>query len=233
MQIVERSFRGVSALERKSTTHYRWLTIGLVLIVMMLPSVVLAGHTSGTVKGALSSQSNGACDVGYSSLCPSGDCVCDIFTGSISGSPIGKGQAQLWITIDNGAALSPDRRASHCSVSLASRPRAIPKPSTSPALRVIRQKAPPTPFRVGSVSTSPPQAEGHGALLQELLTFPLARVSSNIRGLLLESIPHTHDRWHDASSRTRGGSRTASDAHGQSAQFEHGGFHQSSSPGRR
>ena len=106
MQIVERSFRGVSALERKSTTHYRWLTIGLVLIVMMLPSVVLAGHTSGTVKGALSSQSNGACDVGYSSLCPSGDCVCDIFTGSISGSPIGKGQAQLWITIDNGAALS-------------------------------------------------------------------------------------------------------------------------------
>jgi hypothetical protein len=104
--MIERSLREVSIVGRKSTTHNRRLTIGLFLIAMMVPGPVLAGHTSGTVKGALSSQSNGACDVGYSSLCPSGDCVCDIFKGSISGTPIGRGQAQLWITVDNGAELS-------------------------------------------------------------------------------------------------------------------------------
>jgi len=86
--------------------HNRLLSVGFVLIVVLLPGIALAGHTSGTIKGTLSSQSDGACDVGYSSFCPSGDCVCDIFIGSISGNPIGKGPAELWITIDNGAALS-------------------------------------------------------------------------------------------------------------------------------
>jgi hypothetical protein len=106
MPIVESLFGRVSTLERKSMTHNRWLATGIVMLAMLLPGIAIAGHSSGTVKGALSSQSNGACDFGYSSYCPSGDCVCDIFVGTISGNPIGKGQAKLWITVDNGAALS-------------------------------------------------------------------------------------------------------------------------------
>jgi hypothetical protein len=106
MLMVDSSFGKVSELEEKSTAHRVSQMVGFLLLSMLIPSVALAGHTSGTVKGALSSQSNGACDVGYSSLCPSGDCVCDIFKGSISGTPIGRGQAQLWITVDNGAELS-------------------------------------------------------------------------------------------------------------------------------
>jgi hypothetical protein len=65
-----------------------------------------AGHTSGSVSGTLVSQTDGACDAGYSSFCPSGDCICDFFSGVISGNPIGKGSAKLWATVDEGAALS-------------------------------------------------------------------------------------------------------------------------------
>jgi hypothetical protein len=73
---------------------------------LICPAIALAGHTTGTIKGRLLSQNPGACEVGYSSFCPSGTCICDIFTGTISGNPIGKGTAELWLTIDEGAALS-------------------------------------------------------------------------------------------------------------------------------
>ncbi|MGA2409119.1 MAG: hypothetical protein ABSG46_01865 [Candidatus Binataceae bacterium] len=82
------------------------LSGGFVASFALLPGVALAGHTSGTVKGSLLSQSSGPCDVGYSSFCPSGNCVCDIFVGTISGNPVGKGTAELWATVDNGAAVS-------------------------------------------------------------------------------------------------------------------------------
>jgi hypothetical protein len=82
------------------------LSGGFVLLFALVPNIALAGHTSGTFKGSLLSQSSGACDVGYSSFCPSGNCVCDIFVGTISGNPIGKGPAELWATVDDGAALS-------------------------------------------------------------------------------------------------------------------------------
>lgn len=79
---------------------------GLVLLFALWPTLSIAGHTSGTVKGSLVSETSGACNDGYSALCPSGDCICDVFVGTISGNPIGKGTAELEATIDIGAALS-------------------------------------------------------------------------------------------------------------------------------
>ena len=78
----------------------------LALLVVLSPASAFAGHVSGTIKGGLTSQTSGACNVGYSTYCPSGNCYCDEFTGTISGNPIGKGTVILDATVDQGAALS-------------------------------------------------------------------------------------------------------------------------------
>jgi hypothetical protein len=79
---------------------------GFALLCALWPAWSFAGHTTGTLKGNLVSQTAGACNDGYSGLCPSGSCICDVFVGTISGKPIGKGTAELEATIDQGAALS-------------------------------------------------------------------------------------------------------------------------------
>lgn len=78
----------------------------VVLIALFSPVSAFAGRISGTIKGGLTSQTSGACNVGYSTYCPSGNCYCDEFTGTISGNPIGKGTVILDATVDQGAALS-------------------------------------------------------------------------------------------------------------------------------
>ena len=81
----------------------------VLLVLAFWPATALAGRTSGTVKGHLVSQTEGACNVGYSSYCSSGNCICDLFEGTISGNPIGKGSALLDVTVDQGAELSGGR----------------------------------------------------------------------------------------------------------------------------
>lgn len=76
------------------------------VIAWLWASPAIAGHISGTAKGDLISQFNGACNIGYSSFCPSGVCECDEFSGTISGTPIGKGSVVVAATIDLGAATS-------------------------------------------------------------------------------------------------------------------------------
>ena len=81
----------------------------LSLAIVLYPIATLAGSTSGTIKGHLTFQADGPCGAGYSAYCPSGSCLCYVFAGTISGSPIGNGQAQVQATIDYGAALSSGR----------------------------------------------------------------------------------------------------------------------------
>lgn len=66
-----------------------------------------AGHTAGVIKGRLVGISSGSCGVGYSAYCPSGACECDEFVGTIAGNPIGKGSADVLVTVDYGAEVSP------------------------------------------------------------------------------------------------------------------------------
>lgn len=82
------------------------------LIVVCAPLLLWASSVSakgiaGAIKGQLVSDTSGACDVGYSSYCPSGDCECARITGDVSGSGIGRGSVNLLMTIDHGAQVSP------------------------------------------------------------------------------------------------------------------------------
>ena len=64
------------------------------------------GAISGTATGQLIGRFAGACGIGYSGYCPSGNCLCDEFTGTVNAIPAGEGTAQGAATIDQGAAVS-------------------------------------------------------------------------------------------------------------------------------
>jgi hypothetical protein len=81
-----------------------WIvTVGAV-VILLLGATAHAGSFSGTISATLTSTTSGACD--ESSICPSGDCTCLVYDGSVSGS-VGKGTAEVDATEDNGLATIP------------------------------------------------------------------------------------------------------------------------------
>ncbi len=65
-----------------------------------------AKDIAGMIQAELVSDTQGACNVSYSSYCLSDNCECARFTGDFSGSQIGKGSVDLFVTIDRGAQVS-------------------------------------------------------------------------------------------------------------------------------
>ncbi len=77
------------------------------VLLLGLNSSVWARILGVSFKGALSSELTGACSslpADYDFYCPSGDCVCDTFVGTLSGGLVGTDKnAHLSLTVDNGA----------------------------------------------------------------------------------------------------------------------------------
>lgn len=80
----------------------------VVCAVLLWAGSANAGGIAGVIKGGLISDTSGACGVGYSSYCPSGECECAKFVGVVSGNQTGRGAVNLFMTVDRGAEVSPD-----------------------------------------------------------------------------------------------------------------------------
>ena len=76
------------------------------IFALLCAPQAFAGHIEGNATGTLTSQRLGACDVGYSTYCPSGNCICKTFSGTVVGTPVGRGSIVLSLTVDYGATLS-------------------------------------------------------------------------------------------------------------------------------
>ena len=73
-------------------------------VIVLLGVTAHAGSFSGAISTTLTSTTSGTCDV--NSICPSGDCTCLVYDGTVSGS-VGKGTAEVDATEDNGLATTP------------------------------------------------------------------------------------------------------------------------------
>jgi hypothetical protein len=81
-----------------------WIVTVAAVVILLLGATAQAGSFSGTISATLTSTTSGACD--ESLICPSGDCTCLVYDGSVSGS-VGKGTAEVDATEDNGLATIP------------------------------------------------------------------------------------------------------------------------------
>ncbi len=82
--------------------------IAAALAACVAASSAYAGsRTHGVISGNAVSNFAGPCDVGYSQFCPSGNCQCQEFTGTIKGNLIGTGSTTIFVTIDYGAGTGP------------------------------------------------------------------------------------------------------------------------------
>jgi hypothetical protein len=88
---------------KRITKHiYQLVAAGLIIGMV---GTAHAAKVNGTVSGSLVNRYAGPCDADYG-YCASGDCFCDVFQGSVNGKPIGRGNAELDLTVDNGATLN-------------------------------------------------------------------------------------------------------------------------------
>ena len=87
--------------------------IGLVAALALLLSFAADAHAQ-TVSVTFSTEAAGTCAVGYADKCPSGNCECQVYTGKVSGGPVGRGTATLSITLDDGYAIPSSPTGGFC-----------------------------------------------------------------------------------------------------------------------
>jgi len=87
--------------------------ISFVGAIALLLSIAADAHAQ-IVTVIFSNSTTSACTVGYATNCPSGNCSCQVYTGSVSGAAVGKGAATLSITLDNGNAVPPSPTGGFC-----------------------------------------------------------------------------------------------------------------------
>ncbi len=73
-------------------------------------------HIAGVIRGTLAAESSGPCVTFEGSYCPSGNCQCEEFAGRGSGSPQFRGPADVFVTIDYGAEVSPGCYALYATI---------------------------------------------------------------------------------------------------------------------
>jgi len=100
------------------------------LAVLTVASISLAAgnqtnHVSGLIKGSPSASSSAACSsnpADYDSKCPSGNCSCTQFAGSVNGKLVGKGISATNITFDNGDRVAEANSTNGCTPIFATTP---------------------------------------------------------------------------------------------------------------
>src|SRR5579862_4157895 len=63
---------------------------------------IAATANAQTISVTFSTLNSGACAVGFADNCPSGTCVCQVYTGTVAGGTVGKGTATFSMTLDDG-----------------------------------------------------------------------------------------------------------------------------------
>ena len=79
----------------------------IVAMLMAIGTSAFARVTAVAARTTFVAETPGRCSMNssdYDFLCPSGTCVCDTYSGTVSGALLGRGTINISITVDTGAA---------------------------------------------------------------------------------------------------------------------------------